>query len=135
MPVTYSIDTARKLIHTTCSPPLVLADVIGHFRTLMEDPACAGHLDVLLDVSEADSLPQSIYFNAISAELAAIRAKVQFEMCAIIATHDAMFGMMRVFEAVTGPYFREVRVFRGAAEAEAWLDTAHPASNTDRLPR
>jgi hypothetical protein len=121
VPVTYKIDAARKLIYTTCSRPLTFSQVIEHFRTLREDPACTGPLDVLLDVSEADSLPASSQLGPITAEVGAVRVKVQFGLCAIIATRDAMFGMMRMFEVSAGPYFRSIRVFRGKPEAEAWL--------------
>jgi hypothetical protein len=129
MPVTYKIDAARRLIHTTCSRPLTFTEVMEHFRTLKEDPACTGRLDVLLDVSEADSLPVSSQLGPISAELDAVRAKVQFGVCAIIATRDAMFGMMRIFEVVAGPYFRAIRVFREAAEAQAWLVSRQTAQD------
>jgi len=121
VPVTYQIDAARKLIHTVCSRPLTFTEVIEHFRALQKDPACAGYLDVLLDVSDADTLPESRQFGPIGAELIAFRGKAQFGRCAIIATRDAMFGMMRVFEVSAGPYFRAIKVFRVAAEAEAWL--------------
>lgn len=121
MPVVYSIDVSRRTIHTTCSAPLVFDDVINHFRSLMQDPACSGTLDVLLDVSEGDRPPQSQHLGAIRTELAALRARVRFRICAIIATRDEMFGTMRMFEVHAGPYFEAIRVFRVAAEAEQWL--------------
>jgi hypothetical protein len=130
MPVIYKIDAARKLIHTTCTRPLTFTEVIEHFRTLKEDPACTGHLDVLLDVSGADTLPLTSQMGPISAELDAVRAKVQFGLCAIIATRDAMFGMMRVFEVIAASYFRAIRVFRDAAEAQAWLDSLQTAKDS-----
>ena len=132
MPVTYKIDAARMVIHTTCSRPLKFTEVIEHFRTLREDPACMGHLDVLLDVSGADTLPLTSQLGPISAELDAVRARVQFGLCAIIAPRDAMFGMMRVFEVVAASYFRAIRVFRDAAEAEAWLVSMQAGENPDR---
>jgi len=132
MPVIYKIDAARKLIHTTCSRPLTFTEVIEHFRTLKEDPACTGHLDVLLDVSEADALPVSSQLGPVSAELDAVRAKVQFGRCAIIATRDAMFGMMRMFEVVAEPYFRAIRVFRRAADAQSWLDSLPTDEDSER---
>jgi hypothetical protein len=100
---------------------VALADVIDHFRTLSEDPVCAGHLDVLLDVREADSLPESNQLRVVSSEIAAIRVKVQFGLCAIVAKRDAMFGMMRMFGVFAERGFGAIRVFRGTAEAEAWL--------------
>ncbi len=130
MPVTYSINLYDKIIRTTCSSPLTFAEVIGHFRELHQDPACAGYLDVLLDLSEADALPESGQFGAITAELSAIRAKTQFGICAIVATRDAMFGMMRMFEVLARPYFLATRVFRGGPEAEAWLMAQRTVGNT-----
>jgi hypothetical protein len=123
VPVTYQIDATRKLIHTICSAPLTFAQVIEHFRTLKEDPACTGRLDVLLDVSTADTIPLSSQLGPISAELGAVRSKVQFGSCAIIAPRDAMFGMMRIFEIAAGSYFRAIRVFRTPAEAEKWMSS------------
>lgn len=110
-----------NLIRTTCHSPLTFADVIDHFRTLKDDPACSGHLDVLLDVSEADSLPATTQLGAVATELAVVRAKVQFGNCAVVATRNAMFGMMRMFEVLAARYFDAIQVFRSSAEAEAWL--------------
>lgn len=121
MPVTYIIDPVEKTIRTTCSSPLTFEHVIEHFRALQRDPACAGYLDVMLDVSDADTLPEPAQLGMINVELSAVQAKAQFGICAIVATRDAMFGMMRMFEVLARPYFRATRVFRGRLEAEAWL--------------
>ena len=121
MPVTYHIDTETRTIRTTCSQPLQFAEVIDHFRCLKEDPACSGPLNVLLDVSEADLVPQASQLGAVSAAVSSVRSKVQFQACAIVATRDAMFGMMRMFEVLAGNYFSAMRVFRKMDEAEAWL--------------
>ena len=121
MPVTYNIDLARKVIRTTCSRPLTLPEVLDHFRALKDDPACSGHLDVLLNVTDADTVPASNQFREVNAELRAIRDKVQFGLCAVVAGRDAMFGMMRVFEVLAADYFAAIRVFREPADAETWL--------------
>jgi len=127
MPVTYHIDTARKIIRTTCSSPVQFEEVIEHFQTLKKDPACIGQLDVVLDVSEADALPDSSQLGSVKAELAGIREHVEFGVCAIVASRDAMFGMMRMFEVFAGPYFRAIRVFRESGEAEKWLASQRAA--------
>jgi hypothetical protein len=121
MPVTYRIDTATKTIRTTCSRPLAFAEVMDHFRCLKEDPTCSGPLNVLLDVSDADLVPQTSQLGAVSAAVSTVRRKVQFQACAIVATRDAMFGMMRMFEVLASDYFTAIRVFRKMDEAEAWL--------------
>ena len=59
MPVIYTIDKPRKLIRTTCNGIVTLEDVIDHFSNLKGDPDGAGQLDVLLDVREANSLPET----------------------------------------------------------------------------
>ena len=104
-----------------CLGPITIADVIGHFRELKDDPACTGYLDVLLDVSEVDSLPESDQLRVVNSELLAVCAKMEFGMCAIVAKRDAMFGMMRVFGVLAEKNFRAIRVFRETSEAEGWL--------------
>jgi hypothetical protein len=133
MPVTYIIDTTKKLIRTKCSGAVTLADVVDHFATLEDDPACAGHLDVMLDVREADSLPESNQLKIVNSHVAAIRAKVEFGMCAIVTNRDAMFGMMRMFSVFAEKNFQAIRVFRGTAEAESWLTPQQGKDETRSL--
>ena len=121
MPVTYNIDTARKLIRTTCSGPVELEEVVDHFRTLLQDPDCVGTFDVLLDVSAQERVPVSTQLGAVTREIGALRRKIQFGSCAIVAPGDVMFGMMRMFEIFATPYFKAIRVFRSLGDAKAWL--------------
>jgi hypothetical protein len=121
MPVTYRIDATRHLLRTVCTGRVNLVEVMDHFRQLKEDPACLGRMDVLLDVTNVDSLPDSNQIGAVGTAVGAIRPKVQFGACSIVAAKDAMFGMMRMFEVRAGDYFGAVRVFRKAADAETWL--------------
>jgi hypothetical protein len=132
MPVVYQIDGDRKIIRTRCIDPLTVEEVLEHFRTLERDSNCPERLDVLLDVSEATSVPLSENLRQVTREIGRVRSRVQFGTCAIVASKDALFGMMRMFEVFAGNYFRETRVFRVLAEAEAWLasQTNKSSSNT-----
>jgi hypothetical protein len=132
MPVTYVIDSSKKLIRTTCSPPLLYEEVIHHFHELRKDPACTGYLDVLLHVSDIDRIPKGNQLAAVSAEVRALRKKVRFGACGIVAARDAIFGMMRVFEVLSGDYFGAIRVFREAAEAERWLASQQQPADPGR---
>jgi hypothetical protein len=123
VPVSYIIDNSRRLIRTTCSGPVTLEDMVDHFRGLKDDPDCGGHLDVLLDVDHADSLPESKQLRVVNSHIASLRAQVEFGMCAIVAHRDAMFGMMRMFAVFAEDNFRAIRVFRETADAEEWLNT------------
>ena len=93
MPVAYSIDSARGLIRTTCSGPVTLKEVVEHFRTLRQDPLFIGKLDVLLNVSDANLLPETSNLDRVVAELRAFRGESAFRACAIVASSDPMFGM------------------------------------------
>jgi len=134
MPVTYSIDAPGKMIRTTCSGPVKLEEVLDHFRTLQDDPVCTGQLDVLLNLSEVESLPQTTQLTNVTAAVSLVREKVEFRFCAIVASRDAMFGMMRIFEVFAGKYFRAIQVFRGAPEAEDWLAGQRARQDTRPKP-
>lgn len=121
MPVTYSIDSVHRLIRTTCSGPVTSKEVIEHFRTLRQDPFYVEGLDVLLNVSNAELLPESSNLQRVVAELRTFEGDVPFRLCAIIAAGETMFGMMRMFEVFAGKHFRAIRVFRDLAAAESWL--------------
>ena len=134
MPVTYRIDATEKRIHTTCSGVVTLQEVIDHFQALRQDPVRSGFLDVLLNVTDAEALPDSNQLMNVRATLASIRDQVQFGICAVVAGRDAMFGMMRMFEVFAGQYFQAIRVFREPAEAEKWLVSQRAARDAGRKP-
>jgi len=121
MPVTYNIDTQERVLRTQGTGMVTLADVVDHFRDLERDPNCAGSLDVLLDLSGTNSVPETREIQAIPFEIARIRDKVHLGACAIVATKDALFGMLRMFAVMAERFFRAIQVFRSRAEAEAWL--------------
>jgi hypothetical protein len=121
VPITYQIDLAKRTIRTKAVGYLTLQEVIDHFRTLKQDPQCPERADVFLDLSGVDSLPETSQISLVVNELKRIRAKRRFEACAILATNDALFGMMRMFEVRAEDFFRVTRTFRIATEAEAWL--------------
>src|SRR5262245_30262204 len=98
MPVTYVIDSSRKLIRTKCFGDATLPDVTDHFRQLVCDPECPEYLDVLLDLSEETSLPSTSELVAVAYEIKRVRQKVRFGMCAVVAHRDALYGMLRIFE-------------------------------------
>lgn len=121
MSVTYKIDAARRTVRTKCVGLVTLQEVIDHFRTLEQDPECPDILDVFLDLSEMDSLPASREISTVINEVKRIRGQVRFGACAILASRDALVGMMRVFETMAEECFRVTCTFRVASEAEAWL--------------
>ena len=121
MAVTYKIDADRRTVRTKCVGRVSLHEVINHFRTLQQDSNCPDRLDVFLDLSEVDSLPETVQLSTVVSEMKRIMRKVRFGACAILASRDALFGMMRVYEVMAKECFRVTCTFRVADEAEAWL--------------
>ena len=123
MPVTYRIDQARHLIHTTCTGMVTLPDVLEHFAVLMQDPNRSHGLDVLLDLTQIATIPTSDELRIVTSEIAQIRPAIEFGRCAVAAPQEAMYGMMRMFEVYADGYFTEVQAFRTIEEAASWLGT------------
>jgi hypothetical protein len=121
VPVVYSIDVANRVLRTRCVGNVKLQDVIHHFRALDRDAKCPDRLDVFLDLSEADSIPDADQISTLADQLRNRRSRIHFGACAIVADRDALFGMMRMFEALAERSFRLTCTFRSAAEAESWL--------------
>ena len=119
--IAYRVDANKRLIHTTCVGLITFEQVVGHFRELQRDPWCPDRVDVFLDLREATSLPESGQLSAVCNEIASIRERVAFGLCAIVADGDELLGMMKVFEGLAQQYFRKISAFRVAAEAEKWL--------------
>jgi hypothetical protein len=121
MPVTYQIDAANGIIRTRCIGAVTLGEVLDHFRELARDPDCPRRLDVLLDLSEQTSLPESRELRIVAYEVSRVREQVEFGTCAVVAYENALFGMLRMFQVFTEELFGETWIFRSLPEAEAWL--------------
>ena len=119
--VTYQIDANERLIRTQCAGHVTLAEVVAHFQQLAADPACPNFLDVLLDLRTIDALPHSGQLEAVTRAVRKVQSKVRFRHLAIVVERDAVFGVFRMFEVMAQDYFAAIRVFRAAADAEAWL--------------
>lgn len=121
MPISYKIDVDQNLIRTTATGQLTLQEVVNHFRTLAKDPQARKPLDVFLDLSTVNTAPDTHQLSVVIGEMKKSRTGLRFGACAILASQDALFGMMRMFEAYAEEFFRETRTFRVATEAEQWL--------------
>lgn len=121
--MTYKIEANKRIVRTKCFGQVKLQEVIDHFRALAKDPECPPRLNVFLDLRETDSLPTPSQISVVINQLAKVRSRIHFGACAIVASRDALFGTMRMFEARAEEFFVVIRTFRTAAEAEEWLAT------------
>jgi hypothetical protein len=121
MPVTYRIDKTNRIIYTACSGSVTPEEVFDHFRALAQDPERPDRLNVLLDLSESASVPESQQLLDVVHQIGGISARVQFDACAIVASRDVLFGMSRMFGVFAEKWFRTIHICRTRDEAEAWL--------------
>jgi hypothetical protein len=122
MPITYKIDQGKRLIHTRCIGDVNAKEVSEHFRELERDPNRPDRLNVLLDLTEMTSLPETQELRGVNQDLREVRGSLQFGACAIVTCNEALFGMMRMFQVLAEEYFVATRVFEEIGEAQAWLE-------------
>jgi hypothetical protein len=121
MPVTYQIDPTRALIRTRCAEVVTLKEVLEHFFALTNDPACPAPLDVLLDLTQLTTIPDSGQIRVAAGEVGRVRSRVQFVHCAIVANREAVVSVGLIFKTFAKQHFQEATVFSAVEEAEAWL--------------
>jgi len=99
MPVTYQFDREAGFIETHCTGELTFDEVMRHFQQLEAEPLLPERLDVLLDLDETTSLPESVQLLEVTRTVERLKAKVEWGWSAIVASRHALFGMSRMFEA------------------------------------
>jgi hypothetical protein len=120
MPIVYRIDPAAGLLETACQGDVALEEVLQHFAelgTLTLPP----RLDVLLDLSDMTSLPDSGQIRIAADTLTGLRHKTSWGACAVVAKQDVIFGMSRMFGVYAEQVFARVHVCREPDEAKRWL--------------
>ena len=121
MPVTYEIDQTG-VIRTRCVGDVRFAEVLAHFDELERDPRCPPHLDVLLDLSELDSIPESDQLRVVAERIGKASPRVRFGACAVVVSRTVVYGMARVVETFAESYFTASHVFWKLTDAEEWLE-------------
>jgi len=121
MPITYEIDQVRRLIHTRCTGPTTLQEVVAHFAELVNDPASPASLDVLLDLTEMTAVPDSGQLHVAASVTREARSRIRFDHCAIVTASEATRGLALVWEMFAREAFQASSVFRSTEEARAWL--------------
>ena len=129
MPVIYKFGPVDNFIYTRCLGDIALDDARNHLQVLQMDPLCPPVLNVLLDLSETTSVPDTDDLRLISEEIGRVRT-IQFNACAIFAPDDHFFGMARIFAVFARNRFVAMHVFRTIANAERWLDSFQPPASS-----
>jgi hypothetical protein len=123
VPIVYRLDPAVGSLETSCEGNVVLDEVLQHFAELGAI-ALPERLDVLLDLTATTSLPDAGQIRVVADTLTGLRNRTRWGACAIVAKHDALFGMSRMLGVYAEPVFTQVHVFRERADAKRWLAAA-----------
>jgi hypothetical protein len=127
MPITFSIDMRASLIRTIGVGDVTPAEVDDHFTELSKVWPRGAKLDVLLDLSGCTSLPEILQLRAVVSRIQMFGGRKRFGVCAIVATRELLYGLLRVFELLASHRFAAVRVFRNESAAMVWLRERSPA--------
>jgi len=128
MPITFSIDRQASLIRTIGAGNVTPAEVDAHFAELSTVWPRGAKLDVLLDLSGCTSLPEIPQLQAVASRIQMFGGRKRFGVCAIVASRELLYGLLRVFELLAAQRFMAVRVFRNAPAAMVWLGARSSAN-------
>ena len=123
MPVRYTIDSTRGLVHTVCEGDLVFDEITAHFVALGSDPAFIDGLDLLLELC-ADNMPTTRQVFDMVAPMRAAVGNRRFQRVAVVASTKAWYAFARTFDSASTGFFIEPRLFRDLDTARAWLDAS-----------
>lgn len=121
MPITFSIDMRTSLIRTIGFGDVTPAEIDEHFTQLAKVWPRGARLDVLLDLSGCTSLPQILQLQAVVSRIQMFGGRKRFGVCAIVASRELLYGLLRVFELLADRRFVAIRVFRNQPAAMIWL--------------
>jgi hypothetical protein len=124
MPISFSIDNGAGLIRTIGSGHVTLSEVHQHFAELARACPSGRHFTVLLDLSACTSLPDFEQLRSVVSHIDASVGRDRFDRCAIVASRELLYGLLRVFEVMADGRFSAIRVFRTEKDATEWLATA-----------
>ena len=121
-PIRYEIDHARRLILVRVTGNLETHHVVAYIRTLIADPDYRPDYSELVDLRAVDRYdvdPAGI--DAIVAEDREQAENLRLRRCALVSEKDFVFGMLRMYQALSDDGQTEVAVFRDIADAVVWL--------------
>jgi hypothetical protein len=116
MPVSYRIDTGRRTIFGALEGSVSDQDLIDAARMLYDDDDYCPEYSRLIDATKAN-------MASVTGEgmrlVASCTAGARVGRTALVAHTDAVYGMLRIYQAYAGR--AECQVFRQLPEALAWL--------------
>jgi len=126
MPITYTIDPARRRVTLVYTGTITDRELCEVFDRLYQDPAHRIGMDELSDLRAVHNVTvTSVGLQALADQTARnLDHAHQSWRVAVVAPQDVVFGLARMYGLFREDSPELVRVFRDLASAEAWLDQA-----------
>ena len=119
LPLFYKIDKQRKLVMTTGSGVLTMADSLAHQDRLSKDADFSREFSQLMDLTHVTGVALSTEDIRTLAKTAVFSPKSRR---AILVDTDLKFGLARMFETFRDFHGEKgIRVFRNLDEALTWV--------------
>jgi hypothetical protein len=120
MPISYVIDQDLRLIRSRAEGVVSFADLSAHMRTELGSEFST--YPELFDCTQATTDLTAEQVRKLVQSRAEIAKHHKAAPVAIVATNDVLYGMLRMFDALTNE-LRPIRVFRDMRQAEEWLNS------------
>ena len=120
MPITYSIDRARRRLSTVAVDSVTCSEVMAHLDKERVDNGLP--LTELVVATRAKVAFSPVDVRHIIERLRVLGRHHALGPTAIVTDDDLSYGMMRMLEMLVEDVC-DVRPFRNVGEAEAWLNT------------
>ncbi len=128
MTIRYQIDRSIGRITTQAFGEVTIEEALEHFDELSADPCYEPGLDVLLDLVDCKSLPETEKVRFAAGRVTASSSSLRFGRMAIVVPSDVLFGMLRMFHTLSETAFTDAQIFRDRDQALQWLGEPGPAA-------
>ena len=129
MPITYNVDPQRKVVVATVEGDMTLEEVLNFRVRMAQDPACKPHYARLIDLRGVTRFPNKQEMTIIAERLVRDPGFPGARR-AFVAQTDAVYGTFRMLEQLAEDSQEQWRTFRSADEAELWLMSTDPGTDT-----
>jgi hypothetical protein len=120
MGLIYTFDHANRIVRSRGSGILSIHDIEEFYGRLQADPAFDSSYRTLGDLREVTEIAVASNELAASAALPIFDAGTRR---ALVASRDAVYGMLRAYASFNERMGQTMRIFREIERAEAWLDS------------
>lgn len=119
MPISYSVDRARRRISALAEGPVGYADIVLHVERQRDEGILPLH--ELLDASGATAAFAAPEVRRLVELVRSLAGRHALGPVAVVVGNDLAYGLMRMLGILVEDLC-DIRPFRDRAEAEAWLD-------------